>query len=166
MFLEASKILNKPLAALEEQSKIGDICDILIDPEKGQVLGYLVKSGLFSGLKVLPFSDLASYDDEGMVAKSQENLVECESIERIAKSMKDNIKILQAPVRTENGQNLGKVTDFIIDTQLGTITKYMVEGLTDQRIIPSDQIVEITPAEILVKDEMQFSKEETAEVPA
>lgn len=167
MFLEASKILKKPLAGIEEQSKIGEICDILIDPDKGLVLGYLIKGGLLGDLKVLPISDIVSYDDEGVVTKTSENLIKPEAMERIQKLMGDNIKILDAPVSTESGERIGKVNDFIVDTQLGNITKYMISGINKSLIVDHDQIVEINPKQIIVKDGLEMPKEtETAEIVA
>ena len=45
MFIEAKKILGLSVAAVDTESKIGEIRQLLIEPENGTLLGFLVQTG-------------------------------------------------------------------------------------------------------------------------
>ena len=76
MMIEAKKIIGLPIAAMESQSKIGEIRDLIIDPENGNLLGFLVQvGGFFSTGKILSIVDIREWDPNGIVTEKEENLV-------------------------------------------------------------------------------------------
>lgn len=165
MFIEARKLIGLPLAAMETQSKIGEIREVLIEPENGKLLGFLVQQGatgwrIFSPLKALAVVDVKAWDPHGLVTQSLENLVEPQEIVRIQEVLDKKIKLLGLPAKTESGKNLGKVEDFLIDSVTETVVKiYLQDLLGNSRIFAWEKIIKIDQAVILADETLEPPKE-------
>src|SRR3990172_816069 len=117
MFIEAKKLIGLPVAAMDTQSKIGEIRQILIDPENGRLLGFVVHGGgIFSPKKVLSVTDIRDWDPNGLVTSSIENLVEPKEIVRIKEVLDKKIFLIGMRAKTESGKSLGVIEDLLIDT--------------------------------------------------
>lgn len=145
MFIEAEKLINLPVAAADEQSKIGEIADIIIEPENGRVLGFLVKTGgIFGATKALSIVDIKDWDPNGIVTSSIDNLVSPDNIVRIKEVLDRHITILNMKAKTEAGKSLGKVENFLIDTETEMVAKYYLRDLLgNARVFPAETVVSI-----------------------
>ena len=68
-------------------------------------------------------------------------------------------QLIGLPVKTKSGDNLGKIHDFIFDSDTGMITKYLVSNLLmvkniwgNELIIDRSQVIEINENEMIVED--------------
>lgn len=154
MFIEATKLLNLPIASEESMSKIGIISEIIVDPENGVVCGLQVKPlGLFSPKKVLSVVDILAWDPNGIVTRDEENLVDASEIVRIEKILEKQIFLIGLKAETENGKNLGQVEDFLIDTETQTVSKYYLKNLFGESLILGhDKVVRIDKKIIFTDD--------------
>lgn len=145
MFIEAKKLIGLPVAALDAQSKIGEIREILVDPENGRLLGFLIQGGgIFAAKKVLSIVDVREWDPKAIVTESIENIVEPNEIVRIKEVLVKNIILMGMKAKTESGQSLGEVDDLLIDTETQSVVKYYLKDLLGKnRILTSDQVVKI-----------------------
>jgi len=158
MFIEAKKLIGLPVAATDTQSKIGEIRQVLIDPENGRLLGFLVTAGeLFGPKKVLSVIDIKEWDPNGIVVDSIENLIGKSEIVRIKEILKQKIFILGMKAKTESGKSLGEVEDILLDTDTESVIKYYLKDLMQSRVFPAEKVVKI-------EKEIIFS-DDTAEVP-
>lgn len=158
----ASDLLHLPVASVETNSRVGSIHTMLIDTDQSLLVGFLISFGLFSQPKYLALADITSIDREGIVIKSLAMLAVPHEIVRVKKIIDDGIKILHQPVRTENGRRIGKVSDILVDTQSGAITKYYVHGILADRIIPTEKIIKIDKNGLVVEDEEPVKAEPAA----
>ena len=66
--------------------------------------------------------------------------------------------LINLPVYTENGRNLGRIDAFDIDVDSGLITKYyvktgLIKGLWHQRLmIDKSEVVSVSKEKMIVKD--------------
>lgn len=159
MFIEAKKLIGLPVAAMDTQSKIGKVRQILIDPENGRLLGFLVTAGEFFGpQKVLSVIDIKDWDPKGIVVSSIENLIGKSEIVRIKEILQNKIFILGMKAKTESGKSLGAVEDILLDTDTESVVKYYLKDLLGgARIFPAEKVIKI-------EKEIVFS-DDTAEIP-
>jgi uncharacterized protein YrrD len=153
MIIEAKKIIGLPVASQDMLSRIGTIKQVLVDPENGQVLGFLIKQGgIFGSQKALSAMDIVDWDPNGLVTSSFENLVDPSEIVRIKEILDKNIILLGMKARTESGKRLGYVENFLIETTTNMIVKYYLKDmLGNARVLPADKVVKINK-EIIFSD--------------
>lgn len=153
MFIEGTKILGLAVAAVDEQAKIGIVKDLIIDPENGNLLGFIVKSGIFSPFKILSAQDIVEWDQNGIITSSADNLVLKEEILRINEIIKRRIFLIGMGARLESGKSLGNVEDLLIDTDNLCVAKYyMIDYLGDKRILTADKVIKIDKYIIFADD--------------
>lgn len=153
MFIEATKILKVPVAAEDVQAKIGEVKNIIIDPENGNFIGLIVKSGIFSKVKILSTQDILDWDQNGIVTSTIDNLVLKEEIIKIDEIIRKNIFLLGIGAKLESGKSLGKVEDLLIDTDNLCVAKYYLKDyLGKDRVLPSDRVIKIDK-EIIFRDD-------------
>jgi len=145
MFIEAKKLIGLPVAAVDTQSKVGEIRQVLIDPENGHLMGFLVKEGgIFSSTKVLSDIDIADWDPNGLVTETIDNLVPPSEIVRINEILKKKIFLIGMPAKTESGKSLGSVEDLLIDTDTSSVAKYYLKDiLGNSRVLSADKVIKI-----------------------
>lgn len=154
MMIEAKKLINLPIAAVDGLRKIGSVYQIIVNPETGQLMGFLVSLGLFSKPKVLSFLDIKFWDENGLVTELEENLVEIDEIVRIKNVLNQKINLLEMSAKTESGKSLGLVENFLIETETGTVVKYYLKDLLGtSRIMPADKVIKIEKTIIFSDDE-------------
>lgn len=154
MYIQAAKLINLPVAAIDAQAKIGEIRDIFVDPENSRLLGFLVQTGgLLSPKKVLSIIDVADWDQKAVVTNSFENLVEINDIVRIKDLARKNLYLLDMRAITESGQSLGTVDDFLINSETQSVVKfYLKDILGKTRILPVDKVSRIEREVIFLDD--------------
>lgn len=154
MLIEAKRLVNLPVAANDVLSKIGDIKQIVIDPENGRLLGFLISTGaFFASQKALSVTDITDWDINGLITENIDNLVDPSEIIRIKKVVDQGIFLLGMKAMTESGKNLGHIDNLLIDTTAEHVVKYYLQDLLGvSRIIPADKVVKIDKAVIFQDD--------------
>lgn len=152
--IEAKNLINLPIASEEDQEKVGEIIDIVIEPENGRVLGFLVKAGgMFSTVKALSVVDVRDWDPNGIVTRTFENIVEPKEIIRLNELYEKKIILLNMKAKTESGKSLGKVENYLIDTETEMVVKYYLKDLLgNTRVLSNDKVIEITDEVVFLDD--------------
>lgn len=150
MLLHYSQIINLPVGSTEEQAKIGNVKDIIINSENGEILGLkITPNGFFAKDKILSRVDIIDCDNNGIVVKSEDSLVEPEEIVAIKNALKQNINLINSKAITESKENLGKINDLLIETDTFSITKYYIKGFWQDKILPNDKVIKIKKGEVI-----------------
>lgn len=154
MFIEATKLIGLPIGARDTQEKVGAIRQILVDPQNGQLLGFLIQiEGLFAPQKALSVIDVIDWDPNGLVTESIDNLVDPAEIVRLKKLIDQRTYFLGMRAKTESGISLGEVENFLINTETQSVTKYYLKDLLGRsRIFSSDKVSRIDKEIIFVDD--------------
>jgi len=155
MQIEASKLIDMPVGSIDEQSKVGTIADIVVNPDDGKLLGFIVSSGLLGFNKMtISWQDIIDSDTNGLVVQTSENLMPVADNVRIAEVVKDEFTLDDLPVETKSGQRLGNVYDYTVNMELGSLTKIFVRQLLppQDRIISRSNIISISKEKIIVRN--------------
>lgn len=156
MFLQASQILNLPVASLESRAKIGHVSQIIVDYKEVKIVGFLVRQEfwLLSKQLLLADSDVLEIDRNGIVIQNSESLVEPKEVIRIKKLLDKKIKIFRQKACTKSKKRLGKISDFVIEKETGQIAKFHIHGWLEDKIIPRSKLIKITPREIIFEEDV------------
>lgn len=154
-----NKIIGLPVV-FNENKKAGIIKDIVLNPDKGQLLGFIVSSNkIINKNKYLFVEDIVEFKNNRILIKS-EDAIKTDSILRPLqkKHIESNIKIKNCKVITISDDDLGSVSDIEIDASSGKILKIFVSGgiikklIRGELIILRNQIIKITENKVLVHD--------------
>lgn len=156
MNIEAIKLIDLPVASMDTLSKIGEVRQVVIDPQGGQVLGFLVQpAGFLQSIKALSIIDVSEWDPNGLVTENEENLVEPREIVRINDITSKKIFLLGMAAKTESGKNLGEIENLLIDTTMQIVVKYYIRDLFGKaRIFPADKVVKIEKNTVIFSDDV------------
>ena len=164
MLYEAKSLINLPIISLDSGRILGSATDIIIDPENGKLLGLLSISGFLSSKKATAFNDIYECNADAILVKDDESVVNIAKLVRIEKVVGQKIFLLKNKVVTESGKRLGRVSDFVINIDLGILVKIYVEdylwkGYSQSTlVVPAHNIVSIEHKKIIVNDDVVGEK--------
>lgn len=160
-----SKIVGAPVFEMVNQEKVGTVFDLIYDPEKLSLAGIILNKDIFNrktsvvsihNLVEIATKDVAILVDNFDAIQNLDDLVRLK-----AKTEKDFCGIGQK-VFTKNGQYIGKVYDILVDSHSFELKKFYVKNLLSDRIIAHNVVVEFEPKRIVIKDDFETGKAQTA----
>jgi len=168
MLIDLSKLNNLPVGSFEAEEKVGKVLRPLLNPDEGRVIGFAVLTReLLPKLKVLSIQDVVDIDRNGLVIRSADSLVDSKEIVRIAEILKKKFDLIGLKTYFKSGEKLGKVSDAVIESQTGDVTRIYVGSLFKSFAFEKSKIFEITWTKVLIKDEKnQKSKVRPRVVPS
>ena len=144
---------------------VGQILDILINPDSGKVEGFFVVAPhvSFSSAPFLSSLDIARWGtqvhvrDADMVSPAEDRI-------RLRSLLEDDRRLIGQRIRTESGKRLGKCKDVQFNTDSMRCEwlfprKWMRWGAP----IPLSNVIEVRSNAIIVRDELQTAKEAVEE---
>ena len=139
----------------------GRIVDLLIDPDRGELVALLISSPASSELLTVQTSDIATWGNRVHI-REPEVLGPASDIIRLQPLLDDKRTIIGQRIRTKSGASLGKCIDIqfradTFDIEWIFPRKFFQKGLA----LPASEILEVTEEAIIVKD--QGPKEENVE---
>ena len=158
MLINLSSIKGITLVATEDKERVGHLEEVVVDPDQGKILCFLVKTGFFSPLKALFPPDILGWYQEFIVIPSKNIFVEPKEIVRAYEVIKQKIKILDQKVVNQKIQTIGKVIDLTLDLEIYYLNRISVEisplkGLLEsERLIPWNKIIKITKDFVMVEE--------------
>lgn len=161
-----SKILGTAVVYDDALRPLTSIKDVVIDPENGKVIAFVVNS---NGKLVISPIDIESWHDVIKI-HSEEVIIGSDEILRVQEVINGGIHIFGSRVVTKDGDYLGKVKDFSIDSNgLGLLKIYAAKDILgliryDSRVISYKNIIEILPHKIVVKENLASVKEKEGRV--
>lgn len=134
----------------------------ILDPNNGQILGFTTnRRSSFASPKANLISphDVISWKKDILVLGQRYEFHQASELVRIDRLLKGHKSdLLGKKVRTENGRNLGHVTDYALNQNLKILSSITCKKSFlnlfhhDSRVIHQKNILEIKPKEIIVKD--------------
>ena len=130
------------------------IRDVIMNVEKGKVVGFLVTSG---PQKAISPMDIIKWS-RSIIIHDTNDIIDVDDVIHIQNALEKNIKIYQKKVMTKDEEYVGKVIDFGIDNRFFELTCLVVAKtflgifFWDKRLISSKDIIEIKKDKIVVKN--------------
>ncbi|MGI6103677.1 MAG: PRC-barrel domain-containing protein [Patescibacteria group bacterium] len=152
MLIQLDALKTLPVATAED-GRLGRILDLLIDPDTGELAGFWVKlDGLFAPRRALSSRDVVAYDPRAIVIRSDDVLLPLGEIKPLEALDARRDHWIGKAVRTEAGEQLGRVENLVIDTDLEVVAKLHVTSLFGpERVLARTDIVRVTRQAILVR---------------
>ncbi|MBD3360281.1 hypothetical protein GF366_00595 [Candidatus Peregrinibacteria bacterium] len=157
-----SNIIGTPVFADDSTRPFTTVKDIIIDPERGNLLALVVnitKKKVIAPVDIISWRNVIKVHNGNSVADGKDIL-------RVDEVQKNNIRYMGNKVETETGRSLGKVFDLAIDSDTLELKKiFAAKGVLsffryDTRIIGVKSILDVKEDKIIVKSGLKTVKEE------
>lgn len=135
---------NKPLGKI-------DFC--IFNGKTATLVGFQVaKSGVLKKFAGVSFSDVIDLSRQELVIENEAKLMP--RLNEFDTLYKTYGPVVGVSAQTESGERLGRVNDLYIEANTGAITRYHLRHFFQERIIPQQFVVAITPERVVFKDEV------------
>ena len=135
----------------------------IVDPEKLKIIAFTVNGPAIKNDpeigSILETRDVREFTNSGMIIDSTEDFVNPGDVIKLDKVMELNFDLNGLKVVTKKGTKLGKIIDYVVDTETFTVLQLVVKRpvvkaiIDPELIISRKEIVEVNDYEIVVKDE-------------
>lgn len=158
MLLLGDRLLGTPVMSLQVGAKIAETIEPVIDPRNLIIVAYEVDGPLLEvHPKFIRIADIRELSDIGMIVDSSDELIELNDVIKIKEIRQLAFKLIGMKVVDQRGHRLGKVEEYVVDTDTFMIQQLSVKGgLIDSlsstgHLINRSQITEISDTVIVVK---------------
>ena len=165
MLVLGNIFIGKPIASIQSGHRVATVRDLILDPRNMKVFALNVDSPNLGSNLILHTEDIRDINHQGIVIDNNDQLMTFDDdLVRLKEVARIDFKLLGKSVYTENGKKLGKVSEFVVDTDTFLITKLHVDRSlikslgTSQLIIDRSQIVKVTDRRIIVKSTTKKAK--------
>lgn len=158
MNIPGSLISGLPIVSLQAGDVIGWLKKPVIDPDRLEIIAFICESASPKRTCVMVGSDIRQLAGDCIIIDSQDELAEPGDIIRLEPFLENAYTPLNKAVVTESGDKLGLVEEFLVGLETVEIEKLSVRRsllrtwLGSALIIDRDQIVDVTPKQIIVRD--------------
>jgi uncharacterized protein YrrD len=142
-----SELIGLPILTFDSGRKLAHVDDLLVDPERNQVLALLIDGGaFFQSARVIPFGHIQAIGQNAVIVPKSGVIYEVKRLAELQRVL-DGRTIKGMRVYSERGDRLGIVGDMIIDDHSGEVLYYEVSGgalgdaMKGKRTIVPDEIL-------------------------
>lgn len=148
-----SQLVGLPFYLREEEKKGGKITQLILDPERGNLVALITGNGEW-----IAALDVAPFNGEYWEISSSEALMEEGELVRANEIPEQKQWIIHKAVMTKDGEYLGRIDDFVMEMENLTLTQLYVTKkflflICEKRIIHHNEILEITEKSVIVKND-------------
>jgi uncharacterized protein YrrD len=154
MLIKALDIVDRKIMTLKTGEFVEKVKDIIYDPQTNEVLALLISDGgWFSDAKVIHYKDIHSIGEDAIVVENKEVIREAKEIQgRVNEIARKDTYLTATRIVTEQGEELGKVTDIFFDEQTGKVVEFQVSGGAVQDVREGKKRVRISDILTVGKD--------------
>lgn len=159
MLIEGSKLLKYPILSLHTASRIAEVKGLVIDPNFLKVVAFEISAVSSRQSLFLEASSVREFSKMGMIVDSDEEFVEKDDVIKLKVTVDLGFSLDNMKVISKKKAMLGRIEDFIINTEDFQIMQLIVKrpiykALIDpELVIGRSDIHEINDSEIIVKSE-------------
>lgn len=159
MLIEGSKLLKYPILSLHTASRIAEVKGLVIDPNFLKVVAFEISAVSSKQRLFLEASSVREFSKMGMIVDSDEEFVEKDDVIKLKETIDLGFSLDNMKVISKKKAMLGRIEDFIINTEDFQIMQLVVKrpiykALIDpELVIGRSDIHEINDSEIIVKSE-------------
>jgi len=159
MYIFASQFVDQPVLSLQTGTLIAKVQSLVINPDKLELIAFhcfAPESELDQ--PILAIGDVRQLATDCILIDSSEELAEASDIVRLQKLLEQGFDLNICKAYTEDGGYLGKVADYSINTDTARVQRIHIHPqllkrfLADTFIIEREQIVDVKPGRITVRD--------------
>lgn len=120
---KSKDLFRLPIIALQEGREIGKVKDLVIDPQKREVSALLVEDReWFRNPKALLYSSIKALGNDAVIVETINDVCSLSQTNELEPLLEQQVKIVDTRCISTDGRYMGRVTEFLIDTDTGKIT--------------------------------------------
>ncbi|MBA2363307.1 MAG: PRC-barrel domain-containing protein [Chloroflexia bacterium] len=154
-------LVGMPIVSFADGEKIGDVKDILFDPEQNRVVALLTSEGGFlSSARAIMWQNLKSVGKDAIIAPDRSVEIKADSDRYLKRIMEEENVLKKTQVYTEDGRDLGEIGDMFINDSTGEVIGYEVSGgllassLKGKRFMPAPDTLTVGQHAAFVPNEV------------
>lgn len=125
-------IVGLPVFSVVDGRQVGQVKDLVINPEEGRVEYLLVSDGSwYVGARVLPFDKVLGIGEHAVTTESENNITSIAEAAKANDLLKRNVELKGNRLLTDRGDIIGKVTEYQLDENSGIITRLYFQRSED-----------------------------------
>ncbi len=159
MEIASKDLIGLPVFSLEEGEKLGQVRDLVIDPDKRAIVAIVIGiKKIFQEEKIVPFQRVRHIGPEALLLASAAHLEKKANFPHLLKLINRPIHITGNRVMNEDGLALGKVREFYADANTGILTnlelgdRFLSHLLKGRSFLAADRIVVFGSDVIILRD--------------
>jgi uncharacterized protein YrrD len=159
MLILSEAISGKKIMSVHSGGSIAKISEPIVDPKNLKIVAFSANARGMKYFSVIHSSDIREWSPLGVIINSEDDIMEVdENMPKIRSVIEDGFELVGIKVRTESGKRLGKVRNFVFETDGYFVVKFYVEKsgilsvLNPVLLIERDSVVDVTKRYLVVKD--------------
>ncbi|MDD3364806.1 MAG: PRC-barrel domain-containing protein [Syntrophomonas sp.] len=160
----SQEIIGLPVFSIVEGRKIGQVKDLVINPEEGRVEFILVSNGSwYVGARVLPYKAVMGVGEHAVTTESENLLATINETSTANSLLQRNIEVKGNRVLTNKGNLIGVISEYEIDETTGKVVRLEYKTAQNESLIDSVQADEVLTygADVIVVKEKSINPEPT-----
>ena len=150
MVIEASHIVNASVLDTTGTAH-GSVDACVFLATEARLYGLQIARGsVMTRFRGLLFADVISLNQHSVIVDSAETIKK--DLKELDEVSKNSGPVIGITAVTESGKRLGKISDVLVDADTGFIVRLYIRNLLQERIIPRQFLVSITPKQVVFKD--------------
>ncbi len=143
--IKANDVINTKIITLSDGREVGRVKDVVYDPSSHYVRAFLIdEGGWFSDAHVILIRDIHSIGHDAILVKDQSAVQRARDVANpVAAIAKGDTYLTNTKIITEDGKELGQVTDLYFDPKSGQVTEFDVSGGMFSRVQSGNKRVKV-----------------------
>lgn len=130
---KSQEIIGLPVFSIVDGKKIGQVKDLVINPEEGKIDFILVSNGSwYVGARVLPYKAVMGIGEHAVTTESQNLLSNIGDNSSASTLLQRNIEIKGNRVLTNKGNLIGVISEYEVDENTGKIVRLEYKTAQDE----------------------------------
>lgn len=130
---KSQEIIGLPVFSIVDGKKIGQVKDLVINPEEGKLDFILVSNGSwYVGARVLPYKAVMGIGEHAVTTESQNLLSNIGDNSSASTLLQRNIEIKGNRVLTNKGNLIGVISEYEVDENTGKIVRLEYKTARDE----------------------------------
>ena len=151
------KIISMPVYSINEGHYLGHVKSLVIDPAEKKLLALVVEQRQWGKEeKIVPFSKVQHLGEDVITIDRTQSLQRRTNIPQILQNMHHPLQIYGVKVLTDMGKTLGKIEEYYVFTQNGSITMLEISNsvFRNRLALKGEDIITIATAAIIVANKI------------
>lgn len=149
--MRGREIISLPVINLETREELGEVKELIYDPEQNQLVALVVEGGgWWRGARVINFEQVAHIKPEGVYIPQAEAIIDTNDTDETRRLWQERQCIFGHKFVNGDGEEMGTIEDILVDHETGALVGYeisngVIEDLISGRInvdIPDNFVIE------------------------
>ncbi len=157
--LKAKEVIGLPLVTSDTGEEIGHVKEVIVHRAKNCVVGFLVRrAGWFQPAKVLPFSQVMSFDDSAVIVLTTSSVGGLDQVPDVSRLLKRK-PLAGSMLISSNGHAIGRISDFSFDELSGKLNGFEVvtgsteDTMSDPEFVPLNEHILIGRVDVIASEQ-------------